>query len=249
MTDSFRSEIVSVGSHHVYSLSAVPAGASATYVLVHGIGVSHRYFRRLAAELAVTDAVYALDLPGHGQVSHSDIRLDIDELSKVLEQFITQQNLVNPILVGHSMGCQIVTKLAERSPHVSKKLILLGPTINKYERFTPLQAVRLLQNAFRDPWPVTRVVIADYFRFGVWRYVWTAKRMMRDPIEQRLPHIAAPTLIVRGSDDPISRHEWGKHLTELLPDSELLEIAGSGHVVQYDKAKEVADACRRFVRR
>lgn len=248
MPDSFRSETISVGGRRVFSYSSVPAGAQRTFVLIHGIGVSHRYFKRLAHELAATDAVYALDLPGYGRVSHSDIRLNIDELSKVLEAFIVQQNIVNPILVGHSMGCQIVTKLAARTPALSNRLILLGPTINKFERWTPLQAFRLLQDSLRESLYVNRLIIGDYLRFGPWRYWWTRGHMMDDAIEERLPRIGVPTLVIRGANDPIARHEWAAHLTGLLPKGELLEIPDAGHVVQYRKAKEVAEACRRFLR-
>lgn len=247
MNKQFRSQIIKVGEHKVFSYSFVPANAQRTFVLVHGIGVSHRYFKRLAHELARTDAVYALDLPGYGNVYDSNIRLDINELSRVLEDFIVQNNLVTPVLIGHSMGCQIVTKLAVRSPGISKKLILLGPTINRYERWTPLQGLRLFQNALRDPLPITLVIIADYFRFGFWRYRWTARHMMNDAIEGRLPNIQVPTLVIRGQEDPIVRHEWVRHLVELLPQGQLEEVTCAGHVVQYSETKKVAELCRRFV--
>ena len=247
MKPSFQSRIIAVGGHRVFSYSSVPPGARRSFVLVHGIGVSHRYFRRLGRELAATDTVYALDLPGYGKVADSDIKLDIEQLSRVLEAFIEQQQLTDPILVGHSMGCQIVTKLAVRSPQVSKRLVLMGPTINQDERSTVLQAFRLLQDSLRESPHVNRIIIGDYLRFGPLRYLWTARRMIDDKIEQRLPRIKAPTLVLRGVSDPISRHEWAERIVELMPHAELVEVPEAGHVVQHVKAKAVADALRRFV--
>lgn len=246
-THPLYKEITKVGERQVYSESYVPSGSQRTFILVHGIGVSSRYFRRLTKELATTDAVYALDLPGYGRVSHSDIRLNIEELSKVLEAFILQKNIVNPILVGHSMGCQIVTKLAVRSPEVSKKIILIGPTINKKERWTLLQGFRLLQDGLRESFHLNSIIIGDYLRFGPWRYWWIRGYMISDAIEERLPNILVPTLVMRGANDPICRHDWAVTITNLLPRGELVEIPGAGHVAQHRKFKQVADACRKFV--
>jgi pimeloyl-ACP methyl ester carboxylesterase len=50
----------------VASVASVSSGARKTYVLLHGIGVSYRYFSRLHRELALTADVYTFDLPGLG---------------------------------------------------------------------------------------------------------------------------------------------------------------------------------------
>ncbi|MFC3301072.1 alpha/beta fold hydrolase [Arthrobacter agilis] len=39
---------------------------AAVFVLIHGIGMSHRYFRRLGAVLAAHGDVHLIDLPGYG---------------------------------------------------------------------------------------------------------------------------------------------------------------------------------------
>ncbi len=46
--------------------SAAPRDARPAFVLVHGIGVSSRYFHPVAAFLAEHGTVYAIDLPGYG---------------------------------------------------------------------------------------------------------------------------------------------------------------------------------------
>ena len=44
----------------------MPAGGTPAVVLIHGIGVSHRYLRRLHGLLAETGDTYSIDLPGFG---------------------------------------------------------------------------------------------------------------------------------------------------------------------------------------
>src|SRR5690606_3951434 len=53
-------------------------------VLVHGFGVSSKYFLATAERLAPTLAVYAVDLPGHGQSDTPPQPLDISQLADAL---------------------------------------------------------------------------------------------------------------------------------------------------------------------
>lgn len=45
-----------------------------TYVLLHGIGMSHRYLARLHAELATDAEVHSIDLPGYAGLPKPRIR-------------------------------------------------------------------------------------------------------------------------------------------------------------------------------
>lgn len=246
MTEDCRSEIVSVGPRRVFNDYCAAAGSRRTYLLVHGIGVSHRYFKRLARQLAKTDAVYALDLPGYGRVSSDKVCLDIEQLAAVVAEFIRQEGIQRPILVGHSMGCQIIARLAVAEPALVDKLILLDPTVDPQERNRPLQAWRLLQDSLREPWQLNMIVITDYFRFGFRRYWKTSRYMINDVPEEYLPAVTVPSLVVRGSHDPIARRRWAEQASRLLPKGSLAEVAGAGHVVQFKRFKEIAELCRRF---
>ncbi len=44
-----------------------------------------------------------------------------------------------------------------------------------------------------------------------------------------LGHIACPTLVVHGAQDPLIRVECGRHTAECVPDAELYEVDGMGH--------------------
>ena len=62
-----------------------------------------------------------------------------------------------------------------------------------------------------------------------------------------LPRLAAPTLVVRGSRDPIVPQRWAEAVTALLPRGRLLVIPRGPHVVNYTSAGVFADVVAAFV--
>src|SRR6187551_1240 len=87
-----------------------------SYVLVHGIGVSSRYFRPLAVELAKTGRVFLIDLPGYGAAPDPRRDVPLSAHAGVLAGFLRESGLVEPVLVGHSMGTQVVSLLGQQYP-------------------------------------------------------------------------------------------------------------------------------------
>jgi pimeloyl-ACP methyl ester carboxylesterase len=83
-----------------------------TYVLIHGIGVSSRYFRPLAAELARTATVHTIDLPGHGVVPKPKHALSVPQYAEAVWAALAERGVGQPVLVGHSMGAQIAVEMA-----------------------------------------------------------------------------------------------------------------------------------------
>ena len=80
-----------------------------TFVLVPGIGVSSNYFERLATQLNEYGPVHALDLPGFGGVPHPESgRMTIGEYADLVGTVIDELDLDDPVVVGHSMGTQVV---------------------------------------------------------------------------------------------------------------------------------------------
>lgn len=216
-------------------------------VLVHGIGVSSRYFLPLAEELAKTYDVSVLDLPGYGTAPDPRHTLTIPELGEVVTSYVRQAEAASTVLIGHSMGCQIVAHAARQSPELYSKLILLGPTVNKWERSRRLQAWRLLQDVWREPLRVSVMIFGDYLRMGMGRYLRTSRSMIADKIEDTLTNCRLATLIARGSKDPIVPDTWVWFLANQLINARVLEIADAPHVMQYQKSYELACELRRYI--
>ncbi|WP_349897076.1 alpha/beta fold hydrolase [Parafrigoribacterium soli] len=211
-----------------------------SFVLVHGIGVSSRYFRPLAAELAAAGDVFLIDLPGYGFTPNPHRRVSIQEHADVLAGFLELEGIPDPVLVGHSMGTQVVSRLAVDQPEITDRLVLLAPTTNPAERTLPTQ-LRLLLADLPGESPAANLIVAtDYlFRCGIPYFLSQVPNLLDDHMEERLPGVQAKTLVVRGTTDPIVPRDWAASVTALIPDAELRELPGA-HVIMYSRPREVA---------
>jgi pimeloyl-ACP methyl ester carboxylesterase len=212
------------------------------FVLVPGIGVSANYFEQLAPRLREFGPVHALDLPGFGGVPHPASAMSIRQYADLLGTVIDGLGLDDPILVGHSMGTQVVVDLAARRPDLST-VVLIGPVINPAERRVGLQALRFLQSSIREPRSVVVLAISAYLFCGVKWFSRVLPVMMRFPMERALPHVTAHTLVIRGEFDAVCPKGWMERVGALLPSSRLREISDSAHSVMYAHASEVAELC------
>ncbi len=216
-------------------------------VLVHGIGMSGAYLLRLADELAATRDVYALDLPGYGTTPRPRRPLSVPELGETVAGAIAVLGLSAPVVVGHSMGCQVVVDTVKDHPGLCSGYVLIGPTVDPRARSLPCQAWRLLRDTLREPLPTNAVVMRDYARMGPLRYLRTSRYMLADRIEEDIRGCAAPGLVVRGERDPIVPRDWARRLTREAPDAGFLEIPGAPHNAQHTDPKELAAACAPFL--
>lgn len=216
-------------------------------VLVHGIGVSGRYFRPFAQELAAGHDVYLLDLPGYGSTPKPPRPLSVPELGQVVVDVVEALGLAAPVLVGHSMGCQVVVDTVGRNPGRCAGYVLLSPTVDPAGRSRRSQAWRLLRDSLREPLRTNALIYSDYLRMGPIRYLRTTRSMLSDRIEQDIGRCREPGLVVRGQRDPIAPRRWARDLAAAAPDARLVEVPGAAHAVQHTHARELAAACAPFL--
>ena len=218
-----------------------------TVVLIHGIGVSGVYFIPLARELAKRYTVIALDLPGYGKAPKPSVPLTIEQLASVTYTYLQKHDIFSPIMIGHSMGCQIIAHLTKETPAYIDKMILLAPTVNCKERSVLKQSLRLVQDTFFEGPAVGAVIFSDYARMGLSRYLQTSRWMVDDHIDETLAGNSISTLIVRGTNDYIVPHEWAAHLRTVSTCHALAEITDAPHALHYKYAKETAIVCQDFI--
>ncbi|MFW6188751.1 MAG: alpha/beta fold hydrolase [Actinomycetota bacterium] len=243
---ALRTRRVPVGPHAV-DVRGTFAPALPPVVLVHGIGMSGACFLRLAEELAATHDVYALDLPGYGTAPNPERPLSVPELGHVVAGAVAALGLTAPVVVGQSMGCQIVVDTVGDHPGLCSGYVLVGPTVDPRARSLPGQGWRLLRDMLREPLPTGALVLRDYLRMGPVRYLRTTRHMLRDRIEQDVRGCTVPGLVVRGQRDPVAPRRWARHLARTAPDARFLEIPGAPHNAQHTHPGELAAACAPFL--
>lgn len=70
---------------------------------------------------------------------------------------------------------------------------------------------------------------------------------VRDRIEDNLPRVRAPVLVVRGEYDPLVPRRWAEEAARLLPNARCAEIAGVAHVAHYDAPARFVRLARPFL--
>lgn len=221
--------------------------AARTYVLVHGIGVSSRYFQPLAAALSTSGRVFLVDLPGYGAAPDPRRDVKLADHAAVLAGFLRQTELANPVIVGHSMGTQVVSLLAERHPDVADTIVMLAPTLEPPAR-TSWRAIRnLLRDALREPPVVFAIAVTDYLvRCGLPYLLRQLPHMLADRLEDRVSVHRARTLVINGDRDPIVPSAWATELAERHPHATFREVRGP-HVIMHTDPAMIARHITEFV--
>lgn len=223
-----------------------PAGAPAV-VLVHGLGTSGTSLLRVLEHLAPTFDVWAPDLPGFGASDRPPRALDLAELADALVAWMDAVGLERAATLGHSMGCQVIGHVVTRHPGRLTRAVLVAPTLDPAARSVHRQARRLAADALREPRSTLPWAFADYVRCGPLRMLRTLRDALAVPVEERLPRIAVPVLLVRGERDPVAPQPWIDRAAALLPDARAVVVPGAAHGVNYSHPRELADVVAPFL--
>lgn len=251
MQDTFRYErdglTLVVHRHRAMTRDA----AAPVFLLVHGIGVSSKYYRRLIPELVSHGTVYAVDMPGFGIAPkpHPRRRLAVEDLADLLVAFLADAGITGAVLVGQSMGTQVVTEMAVRSPDLATYVVLIGPVVDPAAPTALAQGLRLGHDTLIEPPSANRVVLTEYIRCGPRWYLTELPSMLDYPMLERLAMVSAPTLVMRGEHDPIAPAAWTQQVTDALPTATRFDVPKAAHLAQFRSPTVVATAILEHLRR
>jgi 2-hydroxy-6-oxonona-2,4-dienedioate hydrolase len=216
-------------------------------VLVHGMVISSRYMVPTALELAPLCPVYAVDLPGYGDSVKPHAILGLTELADALAAWMDAMRLPSAHLVANSFGCQVLAEFALRHVQRVDRLVFQGPTVDPAARSVRQQLVRLIQNSSSEAPGLAWITTVDYVKAGMRRIRATIRMAIEDRIEDKLPGIVAPTLVVRGGNDPLVPQPWAAEVVRRLPKGELRVLPGLGHTINYTAPREFVATLRPFL--
>jgi pimeloyl-ACP methyl ester carboxylesterase len=245
---SVRTTVAVPGARRPLALHARIAervrGAGPSIVLVHGYGVSSRYFVPLAARLAATSRVYAPDLPGHGASDAADAPLSVPGLALALGAWMDARGLRGALLVGQSMGAQVATELAMRRPALVAGLVLVAPAVDPNARSVVRQVARAARTAFAERPLLDAWAAVDYARAGPQLIAREMRHMLGHRLEELLPALDVPVRVVRGARDRISPRDWTDAVARGAGASRAIEVPRAAHAVQYSAPAAVAEVVR-----
>lgn len=108
----------------------------APFILLHGVGSRWQPFQTILPALAERYHIYALDFRGHGCSSHTPGAYHLDDFTRDIHQFITQQVQAPAVVYGHSLGALVGIHLAAQQPQDVRALILGDPPLYHHDMLT-----------------------------------------------------------------------------------------------------------------
>ena len=210
------------------------------FVLIHGIGMSHRYLESLHDRLAERARVISIDLPGFGGLPKPSWNPDVAAMARGIADALRQYDLQRVVLVGHSMGAQWAVEAAAQHPDFVHSVVAMGPVADAAHRTVGAQARALALDTLREKPGTNLIVFGDYFRAGISWYLAQLRHMLAYGIEDRVAVLRVPLLVIRGEADPVAGAEWCEYLCDTAPDGEMKSFDGS-HVVQRFSPEAVAE--------
>ncbi|MGI8855563.1 MAG: alpha/beta fold hydrolase [Thermomicrobiales bacterium] len=230
-----------------YRIAAPTGGEGTPLVLVHGLGVSGAYWRRVQPLLAARRPVYAVDLPGFGRTTHPRTILDTGGQAWALADWLAALGLPRAHLMGHSAGGQIVAAFAAAYPERVARLVLVASTIGRESpQFLP-HLPKLLHDLLREKPSLLPVLIADGLRAGPWHILRTDMAITRDDTLATVARVTAPLLVIRGTRDTIVSDRETQQLRRAAPHASYVAIPRAPHVVQWSHPHAVAAAVNAFL--
>lgn len=257
MNTSVQTLKLTVQGHslEVQRIAGRSPGAPALVFLHEGLGsISHwKDFPAQVAEAtgcAVT--VYSRYGAGNSDVLQEarGVRYMHDEALSVLPDLLAQLQIEEPILVGHSDGGSISIIYAGAHDHV-RGLVLLAPHVFVEDlsvasiaeakvKFETTNLPEMLGRHHRDP---ART-------FWGWNNIWLHPDFRGWNIEEYLPRITCPMLVIQGLDDQYGTMAQVEAIRKQAAGPiEVLCLADCRHSPQRDQPKQVIEAMRDFLSR
>jgi pimeloyl-ACP methyl ester carboxylesterase len=243
-TAQYESTWSEIGEMRMHALAA---GEGPPVVLVHGYGVSGAYMLPLADALVPHCSVLVPELPGQGRSSAPPGRWGISEMADALGSWLDSAQLERPVVVANSMGCQVATQVTLERPDLVGSLVLIGPTVDPARRNARHQLLGLLRAARREPFSMVKQATRDCVTADTRGLVGVTRSVLEDRIEDRLPLIRQPAVVVYGDADTFIGREWAERCAELLPLGRLVVVPGAAHIVHYTRPTLVAAIARGLV--
>jgi pimeloyl-ACP methyl ester carboxylesterase len=238
-----------VDEYRVFRMPRRPGIHRPTFLLLHGIGLSHRSFTRAAIVLAGRGDVVAIDLPGFGGTRRPKRPLSVEDYACGIADVLDRLGMGHVIAVGHSMGMQFALELAVVRPDLVDGVVMIGPVVDLRYRTLWQQGLRLIRDASREPFRTNLMVQFDYVRCGPAWYLAETRAMLAYSTHERIQQLTKPLLVLRGENDRIADERWAIWLSVQTPGGTYQSIPRQRHNVVHGSPSDTAEQIIHFAQR
>lgn len=243
-------------------------GEGQPIVILHGLFGSSDNWLTQAKILSSSYKIIAVDQRNHGQSPHSDA-FDYTAMVDDLAELFEDKKIVNPAVMGHSMGGKTAMNFALAHPDKVEKLIVvdISPRAYDLEHYRLIEGMKAIpvstvtsRNEADDtlaqfvPEPdVRQFLLKNLQRRAEGGFTW---KINLPAISEKLSNIGLdlqyqgtfekPTLFVRGARSKYVQDSDWPRITQVFPNAKL-ETMDTGHLVQAEKPQEFVDVITRWL--
>jgi pimeloyl-ACP methyl ester carboxylesterase len=271
-------EAVRIDGHDGGNLYVISRGEGTPVVFAHGVTLSSRLWaKQFDSVPAAGFRAVAFDGRGHGESTVGETGHSIDNLADDLRSVVEGLDLRRAVLVGHSMGGMAVQAFAIRFPDIARTRVAGYVLMSTAARAVTSNASRVRSGLERVTGAVPNVaavmrqrnlgLLAARLGFGdsphpshveATRQMLAAcpRATLRDAsrallsldLTAALPTIQLPTLVLVGTADILTPPRDARQIASLIPEAQLVELTGAGHMLMYERTHEVDELLVDFTR-
>ena len=249
--------------------AADPAQSTQTIVILHGLfGSADNWLTQARVLSNHNYRVYTVDQGNHGQSPHSE-SFDYPSMVADLAELLTDQNIQNPVILGHSMGGKTAMNFAVAHPDKLSKLIVvdIAPRYYDLEHYTIVKGLNALDidtitsrqeaderlSAYVPEPDVRQFLLKNLQRKAEGGFSW---KLNLPVITEQLKNIGVdlqypgtfnkPALFVRGKYSKYIADADFARIQQVFPQA-TLETLETGHWVQAEKPQEFVDLVMKWL--
>ena len=195
-------------------------------VVVPGLAVAD-YLQPALCELGAWTRAHLVELPGFSGSGEPPHPLDVVQFADAVVQWLDGSGLERVLLAGHSSGTQVAARVAVRRPEVVRALVLASPTMDPRFRSTRRILLAWRRNHPHELPSLDEQHVSGRQRAG-WRRVRHALRAhLADALEDVVPQVPVPVLVLHGDQDRLCTDEWARELAGLARDGRFCAVPGA----------------------
>ena len=225
------------------------SGSGQAVVLLHCLGVDHRFWELTVAALADAFELIAYDLPGHGGTPVPTGPYTIGDLADQLAELLDREQVDRAHVVGISLGGLIAQQFAARYPDRVDRLVLVDTTPRYTDELRGMwirraqiaraSGVGAMADDLLKIWftaefiaaapPALAYVRDSFSRMSGEGYALACEALGAADLEPVLTTIRARTLVVCGDRDIPSFLEAARRVHDAIGESRLEWLSPAAH--------------------